>query len=223
MGELNGCIFFDLGWTLEDESKAQIRRAEKAASISTELGVDTTANRILELQEEGAEAFAPSVFRYALKRAGLSEKQVYEVEKRAVWDKSRLCLYRDARPVLAHFHRRCFLGLIANQSPGTAERLRSYGIAGYFDLVFASAELGLAKPEPAIFAAAIEQSGCASENAWMVGDRLDNDIRPAKKAGWHTIRILKGYNRKQHPRDELDVPDHTIASLGEIVDIISVD
>ena len=113
-----------------------------------------------------------------------------------------------------------FLGLIANQSPGTEARLRKYGITRFFGLVLASAELGLSKPDPAIFALALERVGCGVDHAWMVGDRLDNDIRPAKLAGWRTIRILNGYNARQRPRDELDIPDYTISTLSEIPDIL---
>ena len=217
---LNDCIFFDLGWTLEDESKAQIFRAEGAAVAAAEFGTTTTSSRILELQDEGAGVFAPSVFRYALRRIGLDEENANIVERKATWDKSRLLLYPDSKSVLEHFRGRCYLGLLANQSPGTESRLRAYEIIDYFDLILASAELGLAKPDPAIFEYALKQSGCDPAKTWMVGDRIDNDIRPANIAGWHTIRILNGYNEKQQPRDDLEVPDYTVDTLGEIIEII---
>ena len=59
-------IFFDLGWTLEDETEAQIDRAGKAASAAKEFGVETTADHILQLQKEGAELQVLEVFPYAL-------------------------------------------------------------------------------------------------------------------------------------------------------------
>ena len=54
----------------------------------------------------------------------------------------------------------------------------------------------------------------------MIGDRLDNDIRPAKQAGWHTIRVLHGYNAKQSPRDDGDCPEYTVSGLGEVLGIL---
>ena len=220
--DLKDCIFFDLGWTLEDESNSQTLRAGNAASASAEFGIVTSGNRILELQEEGAGKFAPGVFPYALHRLGLDEDQAIRVARSASWDKNKLVLYPDARFVLQHYHGQCMLGLIANQSPGTVDRLRAYEIDDYFDLVLASDELGMAKPDPAIFAHALMQTDCDPAKTWMVGDRLDNDIRPANIAGWRTIRILNGYNQKQRPRDEMDVPDFTIDSLREILDIIRI-
>ncbi len=141
------------------------------------------------------------------------------VYRQASWDKSLLFLYPDARAVIEQLSGQHFLGVIANQSPGSEQRLGEYGIAEFFGVVLASAEVGLSKPDPAILALALERAGCGSDQAWMVGDRLDNDIRPAKKAGWRTIHIPNGYNARQQPRDDLDVADHTITTLTDILRI----
>ena len=51
----------------------------------------------------------------------------------------------------------------------------------------------------------------------MIGDRLDNDIRPARLRGWKTVRILQGFARFQSPRDQFDEADATVAELGELL------
>jgi FMN phosphatase YigB (HAD superfamily) len=51
----------------------------------------------------------------------------------------------------------------------------------------------------------------------MIGDRLDNDIRPARLLGWKTIRILQGFAQFQFPRDRFDEADATIAELAELL------
>ena len=53
----------------------------------------------------------------------------------------------------------------------------------------------------------------------MIGDRLYNDIRPARLLGWKTIRILQGFARFQEPRDGLDEADATIADLAELLSL----
>ena len=213
-------IFFDFGWTLEDETEAQIDRAKKAASATKAFGVETSADHILRLQEEGAELQVHEVFPYALSKLGLDERQQQEVNRKAAWDKTLLSLYPDAKAVLRKLKSTHFIGLIANQTPGTESRLKAYGIFQYFDLIFASAELGLSKPDPRIFRLAQEKAGCSPDQAWMIGDRLDNDIKPAKEAGWNTIRILQGYNSKQQPKGEGQRPDYTISRLSELLDIL---
>lgn len=44
------------------------------------------------------------------------------------------------------------LGIIANQGKGLRERLEAHGIADYFELNVSSAEVGMKKPSPNIFA-----------------------------------------------------------------------
>ena len=48
--------------------------------------------------------------------------------------------------------------------------------------------MGRSKPAPNLFLSALEAVGCAPEEACMVGDRIDNDIRPAKKLGMNEYR-----------------------------------
>lgn len=196
-------------WTLENETAAQIDRAEKAALVARDLGVQTTADLILQLQEEGAELQVREVFPYVLSQLGLGEIQQKIVLRKAWWDKTLLSLYPDTRMLLDKLSVVHFIGLIANQSPGTEKRLKSYGIRDHFNLVFASAEKGVSKPDSEIFRLSQERAGCSAD-----------DIMPAKKAEWKTIRILQDYNRKQRPNDRSEIPDYTISELSELLKIL---
>lgn len=51
----------------------------------------------------------------------------------------------------------------------------------HIDLVIASAEEGVSKPNPKIFEIALQRAQCEANKAIMIGDRIDNDIVPAKK------------------------------------------
>lgn len=53
----------------------------------------------------------------------------------------------------------------------------------YIDLVIASAEEGVAKPDLRIFNIALERANCKPEEAIIIGDIIDNDIVPANKIG----------------------------------------
>jgi FMN phosphatase YigB (HAD superfamily) len=63
----------------------------------------------------------------------------------------------------------------------------------------------------------LARAECAPAEAVMIGDRLDNDIRPARLQGWRTVRILQGFARFQSPRDEFDEAEATVANVKEIV------
>jgi FMN phosphatase YigB (HAD superfamily) len=122
--------------------------------------------------------------------------------------------------VLAYLHGKGYkLGVIANQSPGTEERLHSWGLLKYFSTVAASAELGISKPDKKIFLKALEISHCSPENAAMIGDRLDNDICPAMALGMKTVWIKQGISAYQQLDNNGSAPDHIIKSLIELTEI----
>ncbi|MCI8781568.1 MAG: HAD-IA family hydrolase [Lachnospiraceae bacterium] len=52
------------------------------------------------------------------------------------------------------------LGVIANQSLGTKDRLSSWGLLKYFDVVLAPAEEGVSKPDSEMFHRALAKAKC---------------------------------------------------------------
>ena len=94
----------------------------------------------------------------------------------------------DARPLR--------LGLASNSQPYTLRELeRALGETGLSrdlftpSLCFFSFEQGFSKPDPHVFqmlTARLRGFGIATEEAMMVGDRVDNDIAPARAHGWQT-------------------------------------
>lgn len=58
--------------------------------------------------------------------------------------------------------------------------------------MIASAEEGISKPNPRIFEIALGRADCKAEHAVMIGDRIDNDVVPAKKMGMKTVWIRQG-------------------------------
>ncbi len=95
----------------------------------------------------------------------------------------------------------------------------SWGIGKYFDVVMASAEAGCAKPDLKIFSMALDEAECDPADAVMIGDRLDNDIFPAKKLGMKTIWVRQGYAIYQSIDDESRRPDHIVDSIDELTGI----
>ena len=61
---------------------------------------------------------------------------------------------------------------------------------------------------------------CTAEESAMVGDRLDNDIIPAKSIGMKTVWIMKGLAKYQDNRLGKDVADYQINTLSELINIL---
>lgn len=194
-------LFFDLGSTLVDESRCYAYRC----------------NEILDNNDINAEEFYTKVLDFAkinsfpIKAA--SAYYGFEIPK---WPKELERLYPDTEKILKTLSPKYKLGIIANQSAGTQERIDNWNIGKYFDVVAASAELGCAKPDLRIFTIALEQANCNPENAVMIGDRLDNDVVPAKKLGMKTVWVRQGFAKYQAVHNDNEKPGFVIDSIGEI-------
>ena len=79
-----------------------------------------------------------------------------------------------------------------------------------------AAEAGCAKPDLRIFKMALQKAKCEPNEAVMVGDRLDNDIVPAKELGMKTIWVRQGYAIYQSIDDERKRPDYIVDSIDEL-------
>ena len=134
----------------------------------------------------------------------------------ASWNSEDEYVYPKAEEVLRELSKRYHVGIIANQNLGSEERLEKLGLLRYIDLVIASAEEGVAKPDLRIFQIALGRANCKPEEAVMVGDRLDNDIIPANKIGMKTIWIKQGFGKYAVPSSE-EYPDYTVECLSEII------
>ncbi len=199
-------IFFDVGSTLVDESLAYKHRIEDVIR-----GTEITYEEFTEVMM--------SFYRRNLK--GDLETMKHFGLTKTPWHTEDERLYPDAASCLAELHTRYKIGVIANQSLGTAHRLRAFGVLDYIDLVVASAEEGVAKPDPRIFEIALERAGCRPEQAIMVGDRLDNDIAPANAMGMKTIWIKQGFGQYSTPRTEAEQADWVVENLSELLVLLT--
>ncbi len=96
----------------------------------------------------------------------------------------RLVLFDDAVQTLEALRPRFKLGLITN-GPSRTQRpkIEQFRLIDYLDLLIVSEEVGAAKPDPAIFAIALERLGVAPSEALFVGDSLEFDLPGAAAAG----------------------------------------
>ena len=198
-------IFFDVGSTIVDEHLAYEHRMREIADLA-----NTTYNNVYEMAMD---------FYKQNKKGDLETAKLLGVEL-TKWHKEDEKLYGDASECLKILSSRYKIGIIANQSLGTQERLDQHGVLQYIDLVIASAEEGVAKPDKKIFEIALKRSNCKPCNAVMVGDRIDNDIVPAKLMGMHTIWIKQGFGQYWNIAEEIETADCTVNTLMEICEVL---
>jgi len=87
-------------------------------------------------------------------------------------------------------------------------------------VIVLSDEVGFSKPDTRIFFHALKVAGCEPEKAVMVGDRLDNDIGPAKSIGMTTVWVRRGLMTYQKPSTEMEKADYEIHTLEGLLTIL---
>jgi FMN phosphatase YigB (HAD superfamily) len=129
-------------------------------------------------------------------------------------------LYPDARPCLAALREQSLLvGLAGNQTARAETILRALDLP--VDVIGTSDGWGVEKPSTAFFDRIVVEAGYPADQVLYVGDRLDNDIRPAQAAGMATALVRRG--PWGYILDDPDVSSRClfrIDSLAELPDLV---
>ncbi|MDB5327767.1 MAG: family hydrolase [Phycisphaerales bacterium] len=214
-------IFFDVGYTLFDETPAWQGLFQTVSAELKRRGRDVPAEAIWRTYDDICATFAPFQWRGLCERLAASPAEAIELEKLSGsgWSHDGEVVYPGAIDTVRSLHGRYRLGVIANQHEGTVRRLAERNLGEYFDLVIGSAEAGVRKPDPAIFQMALAKAGCRADEAVMVGDRIDNDIRPANVIGMQTIHVRQGGSGRQWPRSAEETATVTVDTIGEVANL----
>jgi HAD superfamily hydrolase (TIGR01549 family) len=212
-------LFFDLGNTLISEDAATECRIQQLVDCLKRYRKRYSVEDVRSALAEASREFAPRLITRAIEKLTDDPECRKLVEAEARYPKELESPHEGVEQTLRALSTYYWIGVIANQSAGTKERLARWGLMPFISICLSSTEVGLQKPDPAIFDLALSQAGCAASQAVMIGDRLDNDIRPARLQGWKTIRIVQGFARFQSPRDRLDEADLTLGNVNLLVPV----
>ncbi len=199
-------LFFDLGGVIMDETRSW-------------------EDRILRTCEK--HGIAPDIFRSEMEKAARANLHEYRgaLESFGIsfgekWDSEFIMPYPDAREVLKALKARCRLGIIANQPINTRKRMtEEWQLAEFFDLMIISAEVGFSKPDPRLFKEALYKAGTTADKCVMIGDKLTNDIAPAKALGFKTVWVRQEWGGLQTVTDDSLKPDDTVNCLTKLTDL----
>jgi 2-haloalkanoic acid dehalogenase type II len=163
-----------------DEASAERGfRAEVAYYLEHQLeGFDT--ERLANLRERCAAVMAEA--------AGVEPEGALEALMRSL----RFEAFGDAPPALTQLRD---LGLrlvvVSNWDCSLPDVLERVGLLTLVDAVVASAVVGAAKPDPRIFAAALDAAGCRGAEAVHVGDSPANDVEGARRVGIRSVLLAR--------------------------------
>lgn len=137
----------------------------------------------------------------------------YSEEKEKV-----IFVYPDAIETISHFNKEGIpLALLTNgSSEYQRKKIERFGLAPFFSYIFIEGELGMGKPDEQLFRHALGRLGVADPSeAWMVGDRLEHDVKPAQKLGIYAIWV--DWRGEGLPESSTVQPDRIIRKLSELL------
>ena len=131
-------------------------------------------------------------------------------------------LYPDAAPCLKALHARGLrIGVAANQPEGFEEAMRAMELP--VDFIASSARWAVEKPSPKFFRNVIRETGCAAHEIAYVGDRVDNDVIPARAAGLFAVFLRRGpWGMIQAERPGAAQANARIETLAELEGVLNV-
>jgi HAD superfamily hydrolase (TIGR01662 family) len=177
-------VFFDVGETIVDETR-------EYGTWADWLGIprhtfSAVFGAVIARGLDYRQAF--QVFRPGFDLAVERERRAEAGQPEAFSEEN---LYVDARPSLADLQKQGVLvGLAGNQTARAEAILRSLDLP--VDIIGTSDGWGVEKPSTAFFDRVVLEAGCAAGEVLYVGDRLDNDIRPAQAVGIATAVVRRG-------------------------------
>lgn len=155
--------------------------------------------------------------RLQLAELGLDAPEKQEQLVEGFCSKTEFFLSRNAS-LLTRLARRYRLGVVSNFYGNVATLCREAGLAESLDVILDSAQIGVSKPDPAIFRMALARLELEPDEAIFVGDSYERDMMPARRVGMKTL-WLKGPNAR-FPQDPEPV-DSCISNLTELESLLS--
>jgi HAD superfamily hydrolase (TIGR01509 family) len=202
-------IFFDIGNVIFYDLPLLARIWRHFYLTMRDAGMDVSYEQMLEEREKILHANPPEVNPRKL----IAEKHAAhipdEVKQQAykyyhLYPGANVPL-PGAHEVLSQLGKDHKLGVIANQPGLVRDELDKFGLTKYFSELVISDEVGLHKPDVRIFEYALEQTKAEPGRCVMVGDRVDNDVRPAQSLGMRTVWLDNDYTAMPYvPLDDYE-------------------
>ncbi|MEA2950572.1 MAG: hypothetical protein QOJ96_92 [Alphaproteobacteria bacterium] len=202
-------VFFDVGETLIDEA-----RLWNAWATYLDVPANVFVAALEEVIRDGQhhqrvfERFRPG---FDLETARRERAARNDIDLFTASD-----LYPDAVPCLGMLRERGYaIGIAGNQFAEAEKILKELGLA--VDIVTSSASLGAEKPSPMFFKRLAELAGAVPSQIAYVGDRLDNDVLPAREIGMISVFLQRGpWGQAHAKRAEARLADVWLTGLLEL-------
>jgi HAD superfamily hydrolase (TIGR01549 family) len=214
-------VLFDVGGPINTEVEHErLTDADIVAVLAAE-GVAVDARAYAAASAWAVEHFAPDAHTAIIWRLTGGDRdrseRAHAAMRQLAHARNTFELRDGIADVIEWLHGRgLLLGLAANQPQSTLAVLDAHGLGRYFHHREVSGTHGYRKPDVRLFLRCCNDLGVQPAGCIMVGDRIDNDIAPARDLGMRTVLFRTGRHIAQQPRSAAEVPDAEARTAPEL-------
>jgi len=226
-------VLFDLDDTLFSTTRFAKKARGNAVEAMVAAGLDLAPAEVLRELDEVIAEFSSNYghhFDQLLRRLridsseGVNPALIVAAGVAAYHDTKfeHLAPFDDVVPLLEALRSAgCTAGVITHGwTTKQSEKLVRLGLVPYLaqEAIFISDQIGISKPNPKLYAAALEDLGLSPERAMYVGDSPVNDIAPPATLGMKTVWARRSARQGLEGTDI--VPDHVVDDFLELRTIL---
>jgi len=185
--EMTVKLLAELGYTInEDDLYLPVNKAD-------EYFYQQNAQKPISLRERAEQmAVWSHYYRIILEEIGIEPKPELINNLISRWKnlKWEMALYQDVIPCMENLKKRNLkIGLISNAEKDMSELFNKTGLNKYLETVVISQEVGVTKPNPLIFQAALKKSGLTAKEVLYIGDQYQVDYMGAMNVGLNPVLL----------------------------------
>ncbi len=205
-------ILLDAGGVILDESEHEEARAKIIVDILSSIVMGYSIGSYHSDIEEAVFSFCPKTYEFVFWKHLKDDLSLYGKLYESYlfrWEKQKppLKLSRGLEKELREICREFKIGIAGQYGQEILAFLEQQAILDCFTYRLTQDDFPVTKPDPRYFEQITKAFGVTPQECIMIGDRIDNDIVPAKQLGMKTILIRAGLHRNQQPRIPFETPD----------------
>lgn len=135
---------------------------------------------------------------------------------RTLFDPEKGELYPEAVEVLEKIKGRFKLALVAKGDAGRIKQIEKLGLAKYFESIVVNNEKNLSD-----YNKTMEKLGIEPEEAYVIGDRVSEEIKMGNTLGAVTVWFRNGKFKGELPKSKDELPSYLIENLKHLLEILN--
>lgn len=218
-------VLLDVGGVILDETEQEKVRGKIIVETLKDVIPEYTISKYHSDVEEAVKSFCPKIYQYVFWKHLKNDITLFNKLYALHLDKWERCrpplklssgIENEVKEICRYFE----LGIAGQYGGEIISFLEKRSLLDYFTYYLTQDDFPITKPDPRYYEQIAQTLGVYPKQCIMVGDRIDNDIIPAKQLGMRTILIRVGIHKSQKPRIPFEIPDAELDGVSGLAEAV---